>query len=600
MTSGNDRFQSVMSYFGHLLASRNHQLRLWKSKMVKSQCLERTLVGVSQALARARYRFTRNDNVGANDAGDDTAYLLRTFVDTGDLAILRDMLDPRAIVVGRTGSGKSALLLMLKTYEERVTDLDLDRLALTFVANDNILNFLSEGGVDLDLFYKLIWQHVFVIELIQARFGIRSPDDVGGLMQTLRDRMARRRGKARARALDYLERFKDTLWVDTEEKVREITTQKVNELRAGLKAQMTDPMALAAIEGGVSASRVLGETVRQEILKRGQSIVNKAQMAELAHLEELLNEELLDDSQKHYFITIDRLDEAWIGELHRYPMIAALLDTAKTFNNRISTAKVIVALREDLIDRVFRYVKRPGYQVEKFDSLKVDLRWSPEALESLLDERFRVLLESQARPEIMTVREGLPKHLGARKQDGVTYLLDRTMLRPRDAIAFLNACIAASAGSTAITAPAVAAAEEAYSTKRLEALRDEWRLDYPSLADMILCLKRLPEAFTGHEVLDQVYESVFDYLARPLEDDGLRDRARAELEARFNEEDREAVFLALAKVLHRVGALGVKAIETMPLKWAYDGGRVRRLEVEHRYRIHPSLWRVLGTRLDLR
>ena len=54
--------------------------------------------------------FRRNSDIGAPDAEADDLFLSHCFTDTGDLATLLDCQNPKCLVLGRTGSGKTALL----------------------------------------------------------------------------------------------------------------------------------------------------------------------------------------------------------------------------------------------------------------------------------------------------------------------------------------------------------------------------------------------------------------------------------------------------------------------------------------------------------
>ena len=62
----------------------------------------------------AQFRFKKTDQIGAASAEQDIEFLQICFVDTGDLDLIKDTSDHRVIVLGRTGSGKSALLKKLK------------------------------------------------------------------------------------------------------------------------------------------------------------------------------------------------------------------------------------------------------------------------------------------------------------------------------------------------------------------------------------------------------------------------------------------------------------------------------------------------------
>jgi len=66
------------------------------------------------------FKFRRNDRIGSAAAEDDHDFLSTCFVDTGDLDILQGMNDNRQIIVGRTGTGKSALIT-----KQKVTHLEL-------------------------------------------------------------------------------------------------------------------------------------------------------------------------------------------------------------------------------------------------------------------------------------------------------------------------------------------------------------------------------------------------------------------------------------------------------------------------------------------
>ena len=57
------------------------------------------------------FRFKKNDQIGAAGAEEDLDYLLPCYVNTGDIDLLQDTADRRQIVLGRTGTGKSALLI---------------------------------------------------------------------------------------------------------------------------------------------------------------------------------------------------------------------------------------------------------------------------------------------------------------------------------------------------------------------------------------------------------------------------------------------------------------------------------------------------------
>src|SRR5690606_9289136 len=97
-------------------------------------------------------------------------FLLSSFVDKNDISILRDMNDSKCILLGRTGSGKSALIKYLEEHEEDIVRIDPESMSLRHLSNSNIINYFKTLDVKLDLFYKVLWKHVFIVELIKLYF----------------------------------------------------------------------------------------------------------------------------------------------------------------------------------------------------------------------------------------------------------------------------------------------------------------------------------------------------------------------------------------------------------------------------------------------
>lgn len=74
--------------------------------------------------------------------------------------------------------------------------------------------------------------------------------------------------------------------------------------------------------------------------------------------------------------------------------------------------------------------------------------------------------------------------------DPLTHILARTLMRPRDAIAYLNECLALARGKEKLTWPTINKAEVSYSANRLLALRDEWSPTFPGIDRALRCFAR--------------------------------------------------------------------------------------------------------------
>ena len=117
------------------------------------------------------FLFRHTDEIGDVDAEFDP-FLEDCFVDTGDYSNLKDLKHNKIIILGRTGQGKSALLVRLESeMPDRVIRIEPSSLALSYITNSQILNYLSELGVDFEPFFKMLWRHVISVEILSAYFN---------------------------------------------------------------------------------------------------------------------------------------------------------------------------------------------------------------------------------------------------------------------------------------------------------------------------------------------------------------------------------------------------------------------------------------------
>ena len=93
--------------------------------------------------------FRRHDIIGCAAAEEDDAFLNSCFVDTGDLQSILEFSDPKRIVVGRTGAGKTALLTKASKSNYEVIEISPHALSLNFIANNSVINFFEAAGLNL-------------------------------------------------------------------------------------------------------------------------------------------------------------------------------------------------------------------------------------------------------------------------------------------------------------------------------------------------------------------------------------------------------------------------------------------------------------------
>jgi hypothetical protein len=537
--------------------------------------------------AAPKFRFKRLDNIGAADAEEDKSFLEHCFVDIGDLAALRDCENPQRIILGRTGSGKSALLLRLKDIEPRCIEVRPESLSLAYISNSTILRFFENLGVKLDIFFRLLWRHVFTVEILKFHFNIDTEEAKESFLERLKDLF---RDKKHAQAIEYLKKWGASFWEETEYRIKEVTRKLETDLKAAVQAKV--PISSFT----VGAAEKLSEEQKQDVVDRAQHVVNDVQIRQLSDILDLIND-VLKDKQKRYYIVIDRLDEDWIEERLRLRLIRALIETAKDFG-KIRQAKIVLALRLDLLDRVFRLTRDAGFQEEKYESLYLPLEWNKTQLIEVLETRINFLIERHYSKQKVSYSDVLPKKVG--QSSPLDYILERTMMRPRDVILFFNCCIQKAADLPMITAQMIREAEGDYSYNRLRSLADEWSSDYPTVLDFISLLRARPKHFPITDITD---EEIADCcLQREITGQKPRDIISVAAREVVNElmninEFRKIIF----QVFYRVGLVGLKLQPSEPFRFLSSKRRmIAKSEIgdNARAEIHPAFWRVLGTKLQ--
>jgi hypothetical protein len=548
--------------------------------------MARRSANAASAATEERVVFRKQDNLGANDAEEDGQFLANCFVDTGDLALLRDCERPERIVLGRTGTGKTALLLKLREAEQRSVEIKPQNLALAYISNSSILRFFEDLGVNLEIFYKLIWRHAFCVELLRMRFNMVAGQEKVSLIEKVK---AFFKGGQYQSAIDYLEKWGDKFWQETEHRIKEITTKVEESLKGSLKGEFAQ---LGLSSEGI---RTLSEEKKAELVKRGQSVVNEAHVPQLNQLLDLVRE-VLDDPQKHYFLVIDQLDQSWVDDHLRYKLIMALIETVKDFR-QIKRAKIVLSLRLDLLLRVFARARTPGFQEEKFHSLYLQMKWPTGRLAELVNARINHLFRDRYSVRRKLTHEDIL--VAARKAEPpLSYMLSRTFMRPRDVIAFFNECIRCAEGEPRIRFKDIKAAEPAYSRARLQSVADEWFVDYPNLnifARTLLGGVTTPchasKLLTDERLTSKCVELTTVSPALPP-DDLLRSAERVAHEER---PPLECMGAALS-VFHRVGIVGLKMSAAEGHSWYADTGRridPGELAVETSVEVHPMFWSAL-------
>ena len=219
--------------------------------------------------------------LGELDAEADRDLLGACFIDNRQFYSVTDVLSPASIILGRTGSGKSAILLKTSVTVEHSTLLDPNDISIRFLEHSNIIQFFNEIGVKLDLFYRILWRHILTIELLKLRYDLRSESENKSFLSRVNGWV--QRDNAKQRALGYFSEWGDKFWLETDEQLSELTTKFTNDVRAKLGAKYRD------VEISLQGAKGLSEETRTEIKSLATQVVSGIQIKRLNEVLDLLS-----------------------------------------------------------------------------------------------------------------------------------------------------------------------------------------------------------------------------------------------------------------------------------------------------------------------
>lgn len=437
----------------------------------------------------------------------------------------------------------------------------------------------------MDIFYRLLWRHIFVVEILKTHYKIESEESKQNFLKQLWRHLPK--NKKHQLALEYLKKWGSSFWEETEYRIKEVTKTFEEDLQGTIEGKIPNI-------GGLSlhAAQKLTEEEKAEVVSRAQEVVNKVQIRELSTIIELLSE-LISDPQKKYFIAIDKLDEDWVPSPIKYRLIRALIETTADFA-KVPSVKIAVALRYDLIDSVFRFTRQSGFQEEKIRSNMLHLSWVKVDLMELLDRRISLLVKEKYTSKDVTHKNLLPPKI--RNQNTIDYLLTRTHYRPRDIIQFFNTCIVYADGKPKINTKIIREAEGVYSRERLGALVDEWYSLYPNIKHLTKLLRNRQEAFLVSEIaLDDFNDNCLELLISGQIEDGVD---KNYMDSCFEKKHSiESYRINIIHLLYKTGVVGLKLDSTSRTEWAGNTfSSVSKAEINENTRIsiHPTYWRTLG------
>lgn len=497
-------------------------------------------------------------NIGSPDAETDH-HLTDVFVDNGALDALTNITSPKCIIVGRTGTGKSALIKKVKEIESYTQIIEPERMALTFLSNSTILEYLRSENVNLNFFYKLLWKHVFVVEIIKLYIS-ESDTKKSSFFQKLWESVTTggKSDEAKKRAIDYAKTWSDEFWLTTEYRIRSIESQLENKIANELGIE------IKAVKLGTTNSINSNEKTTIDVKTKAENIISQLQANDLTTLIELLGDKIFNSTQRKFFILIDDLDKEWVSRQIVYDLIASMIEVIKEFQQRFKGVKLVISLRENLQMKVFSGTSHRGGQREKFTPLFLDLNWQHEDLKKLIDLRIHYSTGNK-----LSLDSLFEKSLASKV--ALEYIVTRTFLRPRDIIAYFNRIFSINSNRNQVSMAILKEAEVKYSIERLNAVEDEWIENYGEITKITTFLNNMHDGFNIRNVKEDSFAELMiesDYVNYFKGE--LYSICHKWINSKGDQNNFKTFLSEVFEILYRIGIIGIKRSSTMPIEFYYN------------------------------
>ena len=111
------------------------------------------------AKPKSRPLIRRKTNLGSMQAEEDQQFLDDCFINTEECEQVLDIENSKFLLMGRTGSGKSAIIKEIEKQEEVVLKIEPESLALNYISNSDVLVILLYSQIPHDTSSILVYVH---------------------------------------------------------------------------------------------------------------------------------------------------------------------------------------------------------------------------------------------------------------------------------------------------------------------------------------------------------------------------------------------------------------------------------------------------------
>lgn len=460
------------------------------------------------------------------------------FIETHEFRVLSASEFENVLVVGRRGTGKSALFRQLskalqapmengrRTIVIKIAPSDIEVEAVRGIAQqmDGKSTYRSLVNVS-----KTIWRFALLMELVLGAKAVGIP------------------GGRNANDL-----FHDAiLW----EKKGDSPLFRFVNFALGLG------VATGAANPGIFVAQVSQELKFNNRIKGLEELIGK------------------DNPIRHIFLLIDRVDEGYQPDDTGISIINGLVQAVDEIARSLSFVSAVTFLRDNILRTL---ATRDNDFTRTFESDVRRLHWDESTLFNFVAERLRLsgLSEGQSYDAAWNNATTQPLH----GHSGFKRVLRHTLFRPRDLVALLNkAYVIADRANVGRLAPEhIEEAAREISSIRLDDLYKEYDAVIPGLRELVNAVSR-----GGRESSTVAMGAALDELRNHSQDAKLRSTLSL-----YGDNP------TLLEALHSVGVFGIRVEDSFT--FCHDGKpRSQSFKGEQSTLIHPCYWRALDIADDL-
>ena len=213
-----------------------------------------------------------------------------------------------------------------------------------------------------------------------------------------------------------------------------------------------------------------------------------------------------------------------------------------------------------------------------------------------MDERVRYISE-RSDGSLTSVKDLLPSSNKTRGY-ALDYILARTLMRPRDTIAYFNECLSVHSGQGYLTWDEITGCERSYSEKRLLALRDEWKPTYPDIQKVFELFRKATLPISKERFTEYLDEAMLLLTDRNFAGVRWMTVLSEAMWASGGEQSWADLYQPLVEMLYEIGFVGFAGISDRGVTYFYDhpalADNPSTLEKVQSFFVHPAYHMALG------